>query len=94
MSGKKKKKEHKLTFRQRFGVLTYFVALAARENKMAVFWYFFDIVPTTLQPFVPIVFPKLILDELVGSRRPGWLLMWVLHRILHRIQDNHRHSMV
>ncbi len=82
MSGKKKKKEHKLTFRQRFGVLTYFVALAARENKMAVFWYFFDIVPTTLQPFVPIVFPKLILDELVGSRRPGWLLMWVLLMIL------------
>ncbi len=74
---KKEKKEEKISLRQRLGVLGYYLAMAYREKPTAVFWYAFGIIPTSVEPFITIIFPKLIIDELVGGRRIPYLILWV-----------------
>lgn len=74
----KKKKEKKLSFRERFGLLKYFLKTAWQVNKGAVLWLFLGKIPYALLPFVSMIFPKLIIDELTGARRVSALTALVL----------------
>ncbi len=78
---RKKEKKQKMSFRKRWETLCFFVKMGIKTNPKAVFWFFFSTVPSTLRPFVAIVFPKLILDELTGPGRIPYLALWVLAMI-------------
>lgn len=74
----KKAKEKRLPVKERFALLRYFIKLALKENKIAVFWLFFCNAPLILFPFITMIFPKLIIDELLGERRISYLAAWVI----------------
>lgn len=75
------KKEKKLSIREQFGLLKYFLKTAWQANKSAVLWLFLGKIPYALVPFVSMIFPKLIIDELIGARRIYMLAELVLMMI-------------
>lgn len=77
----KKKKEKKLSVREQFGLLKYFLKTAWQANKGAVLWLFLGKIPYALIPFISMIFPKLIIDELIGVRRVSALAALVLTMI-------------
>lgn len=81
----KKEKEKRLPIKQRLALLRHYLKLAWHENKTAVFWMFFGDMPTVLFPFISMIFPKLIIDELLGERRVSFLAAWVLIMITSEI---------
>ena len=78
----KKKKDKRLSLRERAVLLKYFLKTAWREEKQVVLWLFLGRIPRAAVPFVSMVFPKLIIDELLGARRVPVLALWVLLMIL------------
>ncbi len=78
----KKNKEKRLSLRERAGLLQYFLKTAWREEKQVVLWLFLGRIPRAAVPFVSMVFPKLIIDELLEARRVSVLALWVLLMIL------------
>ena len=58
-------------------VVKYFLALAFRHSKLYCIVAVFDIIIRSVTPFINIIFPKMILDELFGERNMHKLIVYV-----------------
>lgn len=74
----REKKEKQLSIRERYALLRYLLHIAWQEKKGLILWRLLGILPNAVLTFIPIVFPKLIIDELLGQRRAKMLAAWIL----------------
>ena len=57
--------------------IIYILSIAFEFNRGFIFVFFLNTIISSIAPFVLIVFPKYLIDELMGARRIGYLSLIV-----------------